>query len=121
MGGESSSKHPFLHAQAFKGIKSLITSTIFNALGPKGINPLWPGIGYAGPDPERPLAPNQERLRAEAVLQRGTLDLADAPCKTLEELLELLRATGKAHGGSSFEVSYPSIDTQPLPVSSPLL
>ena len=87
-----------LHAQAFKGIKSLITSTIFNALGPKGINPLWPGIGYAGPDPERPLSPSQERLEAEAVIQQATLDLAHTPCKTPEELLELLRHAGTKAG-----------------------
>ena len=87
-----------LHAQAFKGIKSLITSTIFNALGPKGINPLWPGIGYAGPDPERPLSPSQERLEAEAVIQQATLDLAHTPCKTPEELLELLRHAGPKAG-----------------------
>ena len=94
-----------MHAQAFKGIKSLITSTIFNALGPKGINPLWPGIGYAGPDPERPLAPSQERLKAEAVLQLAMLDLSGTPCKTSEELLELLRHAGKGQAGSCLEVS----------------
>ncbi len=101
----SCSEIMFLHAQAFKGIKSLITSTIFNALGPKGINPLWPGIGYAGPDPERPLAPSQERLKAEAVLQQAMLDLGGTPCKTPGELLELLRHAGKAQAGSCLEVS----------------
>lgn len=34
------------HAQAFKGIKSLVVSTIFNGLPAKGDNPLWAGIGY---------------------------------------------------------------------------
>ncbi len=95
------------HAQAFKGIKSLITSTVFNALGPKGINPLWPGIGYAGPDPERPLSPSQERLKAEAVLQQAMLDLADTPCKTPEELLELLRHAGTVKAGPGIGVSCP--------------
>lgn len=37
---------PLTHAQAFKGIKSLIVSTIFNGLPAKGENPLWRGIGY---------------------------------------------------------------------------
>ena len=38
---------PLTHAQAFKGIKSLIVSSIFNGLPAKGNNPLWRGIGYA--------------------------------------------------------------------------
>lgn len=34
--------------QAFKGLKSIIVSTIFNAADDKGRNPLWPGILYEG-------------------------------------------------------------------------
>ena len=34
--------------QAFKGIRSLITSTLFNATDSKGRNPLWPAIMYEG-------------------------------------------------------------------------
>ena len=34
--------------QAFKGIKSLICSTIFSTSDGKGGNPMWPAIGYAG-------------------------------------------------------------------------
>lgn len=34
--------------QAFKGLKSIIASTIFNASDEKGRNPLWPAILYAG-------------------------------------------------------------------------
>ena len=34
--------------QAFKGIRSLITTTLFNATDSKGRNPLWPAIMYEG-------------------------------------------------------------------------
>ena len=34
--------------QAFKGIKSLIASTIFKVTDEKGSNPLWPAILYEG-------------------------------------------------------------------------
>lgn len=97
-------RRPSCMSQAFKGIKSLIVSTIFNALTPKSDNPLWPGIGYEGPDPERPLAPNQERLKAEAVLQQAMLDLTDSPCKTPEDFLDFMKATGKAHAGPGVDV-----------------
>lgn len=38
----------FRCTQAFKGLKSIIVSTIFNASDEKGRNPLWPGIMYEG-------------------------------------------------------------------------
>ena len=34
--------------QAFKGIKSLLMSTLFSYTAADGTNPLWPGIQYAG-------------------------------------------------------------------------
>jgi hypothetical protein len=34
--------------QAFKGFKSILCSTLFNAADEKGRNPLWPGILYDG-------------------------------------------------------------------------
>ncbi len=34
--------------QAFKGIKSLLMSTVFTYTDSKGENPFWPGIQYAG-------------------------------------------------------------------------
>ena len=86
-----------LHAQAFKGLRSLILSTAFNATMAKGGNPLWPGIGYEGPDPERAQKPTQARLQAEAVLQRGMLHVGDAPCKKPEDFLDFIRSGfGKA-------------------------
>lgn len=70
--------------QAFKGIKSLIVSSLFNAANTKGQNPLWPGIKYDGPDPDRPLSPTEQRQRAEAVLQRAIIDLTNPPCRYIE-------------------------------------
>lgn len=80
-------------------------STIFNAVGAKGNNPLWAGIGYAGSDPERPLAPSRERLKAEAILGQAILDLTDPPCKTPEDFLDFIQATCKAHTGPGAIVS----------------
>ena len=80
-----------LHAQAFKGLRSLILSTAFNATTAEGGNPLWPGIGYEGPDLERSQKPTQARLQAEAVLQQAVLHVGDAPCKDPQEFLELVR------------------------------
>ena len=86
-----------LHAQAFKGLRSLILSTAFNATMAKGGNPLWPGIGYEGPNPERAQKPTQARLQAEAVLQQGMLHVGNAPCKNPEDLLDFIRSgLGKA-------------------------
>ena len=86
-----------LHAQAFKGLRSLILSTAFNATMAKGGNPLWPGIGYEGPDPERAQKPTQARLQAEAVLQRAMLHVGDAPCKKPEDFVDFIRSGfGKA-------------------------
>ena len=86
-----------LHAQAFKGLRSLILSTAFNATMAKGGNPLWPGIGYEGPDPERAQKPTQARLQAEAVLQQAMLHVGDAPCKDPEDFLDFIRSGfGKA-------------------------
>ncbi len=34
--------------QGFKGIKSLVLSTLFNCLDLHGANPLWPALGYPG-------------------------------------------------------------------------
>ena len=86
-----------LHAQAFKGLRSLILSTAFNATMAKGGNPLWPGIGYEGPDLERAQKPTQARLQAEAVLQQGMLHVGDAPCKKPEDFLDFIRSGfGKA-------------------------
>ena len=70
-----------LSMQAFKGIKSLIVSALFNTANNKGQNPLWEGINYDGPDPERPMSPLPEREKAEAVLQRAILDLTNPPCR----------------------------------------
>ena len=86
-----------LHVQAFKGLRSLILSTAFNATMAKGGNPLWPGIGYEGPDPERSQKPTQARLQAEAVLQQGMLHVGNAPCKNPEDFLDFIRSGfGKA-------------------------
>ena len=81
-----------LRAQAFKGLRSLILSTAFNATTAKGGNPLWPGIGYEGPDPERAQKPTQARLQAEAVLQRAMLHVGNAPCKNPEDFLDFIRS-----------------------------
>ena len=67
--------------QALKGLKSLVVNALFNATNTKGQNPLWEGIKYDGPDPERPVVPSKERTDAEAVLQRAILDLTNPPCR----------------------------------------
>ena len=67
--------------QALKGLKSLVVNALFNATNTKGQNPLWEGIKYDGPDPERPVNPSKERTDAEAVLQRAILDLTNPPCR----------------------------------------
>ena len=38
-------------AQGFKGMKSLVLSTLFNCLDMRGSNPLWSAVGYAGAPP----------------------------------------------------------------------
>ncbi|CAK0733241.1 hypothetical protein CVIRNUC_000246 [Coccomyxa viridis] len=76
---------------AFKGLRSLILSTAFNATTAEGGNPLWPGIGFEGPDLERSQKPTQARLQAEAVLQQAVLHVGDAPCKEPQEFLEFVR------------------------------
>lgn len=38
-------------AQGFKGMKSLVLSTLFNCLDMRGSNPLWPAVGYSGVHP----------------------------------------------------------------------
>ena len=68
-------------AQAFKGLKSLAVNALFNATNSKGQNPLWEGILYEGPDPERPLSPTEQRKNAEAMLQKAILDLTNPPCR----------------------------------------
>lgn len=40
--------------QGFKGLKSIVLSTLFNCLDMHGSNPLWPTIGYQGAPPRRP-------------------------------------------------------------------
>ena len=98
-----------LHAQAFKGLRSLILSTAFNATMAKGGNPLWPGIGYEGPDPERAQKPTQARLQAEAVLQRAMLHVGDAPCKTPEDFLDFIRSGfGKAFCAEASKTASPA-------------
>ena len=71
--------------QAFKGIKSLIVSALFNTANNKGQNPLWEGIKYNGPDPERRISPLPAREKAEAVLQRAILDLTNPPCRCVRQ------------------------------------
>ena len=86
-----------LHAQAFKGPRSLILSTAFNAATAEGGNPLWPGIGYEGADPERSQKPSQARMRAEAVLQQAVLHVGDTHCKDPQDFLKFIRSgIGKA-------------------------
>ena len=80
------------HAQAFKGLRSLILSTVFNATTAEGGNPLWPGIGYEGPDAQRSQKPIQARLQAEAVLQQAVLHVGDAPCKDPQAFLKFIRS-----------------------------
>ena len=41
-------------AQGFKGMKSLVLSTLFNCLDMRGSNPLWPAVGYSGARPPHP-------------------------------------------------------------------
>ncbi len=71
--------------QAFKGIKSLIVSALFNTANYKGQNPLWEGINYDGPDPERPISPLPERVKAESLLQQAILDLTNPPCRYVRQ------------------------------------
>ncbi|CAL8471472.1 g11014 [Coccomyxa elongata] len=89
----ASSPIPLLK-KAFKGLKSIIASTIFNASDEKGRNPLWPAILYAGGDPERPLVPLPVRRSAEAALADAILDLADVACKSADDLRQLIAAHG---------------------------
>ena len=64
---------------------------------------------YAGPDPERPMEPSQERLKAEATLQQAMLDMSDPPCKRPEEFLEyVLSAKKTGAAGPDLHVSLPS-------------
>ncbi|CAK0785523.1 hypothetical protein CVIRNUC_008733 [Coccomyxa viridis] len=94
-----------LMKKAFKGLRSLILSTAFNATMAKGGNPLWPGIGYEGPNPERAQKPTQARLQAEAVLQQGMLHVGNAPCKNPEDLLDFIRSgLGKAFCAQSIQL-----------------
>lgn len=44
----------------------------------------------AGGDPERPMQPLPARREAEAALEAAMLSLADAPCKSAEQLRDLL-------------------------------
>ena len=91
-----------LHAQAFKGLRILVLSTAFNATTAEGGNPLWPGIGYEGPDLERSQKPTQTRLQAEAVLERAMLHVGDAPCKDPQDFLEFIRSgIGKTSCGKA--------------------
>ena len=53
--------------------------------------PLWPGIGYEGPDLERSQKPTQARLQAKAVLQQAVLHVGNAPCKEPQEFLDFVR------------------------------
>jgi len=46
--------------QGFKGLKSLVLSTLFNCLDLHGANPLWPALGYPG----APQAPARSGARA---------------------------------------------------------
>ena len=56
-------------------------NALFNATNSKGQNPLWEGILYEGPDPQRPLSPMEARKQAEAILQKAILDLTNPPCR----------------------------------------
>ena len=54
---------------------------------------MWVGM-RAGGDPERPMQPLPQRREAEAALERAMLSLADAPCKTAEQLRDMLSDLG---------------------------
>jgi len=56
-------------------------NALFNATNAKGQNPLWEGIKYEGPDPNRPESPREQRKQAEAVLLKAILDLTNPPCR----------------------------------------
>ena len=76
--------------------------SFLSELGLCELAPLWPGIGYKGPDPERSQKPGQARLQAEAVLQQAMLHVGDAPCKDPQDFLELIRSgMGKAFCGKA--------------------
>ncbi|CAL8471165.1 g10707 [Coccomyxa elongata] len=81
-------------SQAFKGIKSLIVSSIFKATDEKGRNLLWPAIMYAGTDPERPLTPLPERLSAEKILAEALLDIQGAKAERPEDLCDVISGHG---------------------------
>ena len=64
--------------KAFKGLKGLITSAIFTALGPDGSSPLLAAMGYDIVDPERPLLPAPPAAAAEAAVASALVDLSGA-------------------------------------------
>ncbi|KAK9827599.1 hypothetical protein WJX81_002935 [Elliptochloris bilobata] len=80
--------------KGFKGLKSLVLSTLFNCLDMRGSNPLWPAIGYPGADPARPKEPCAAKLASEAALVGATLDLATAVCRNTGQLAAMLFAHG---------------------------
>ena len=97
-----------LHAQAFKGLGSLILSTAISATTTEGGSPLCLGIGYEGPDLERSQKPTEARLQAVAVLQQAVLHVGDAPCKHPQDFLDFVRnGIGKTFcGKASTSASY---------------
>ncbi|CAL5227030.1 g9925 [Coccomyxa viridis] len=96
--------------QAFKGIKSLLMSTVFSYTNSKGQNIFWPGIQYAGPDPRRPEMPSEGKLRSEKAICAASIHLND--CKDAGGLRESLEALGLPDQGSINGQSDEHVETE---------